>query len=141
MSRFTRRKFLGSSAAVPLGLGFTAGASAQSQSAAARADLVVTGANIITMDYDQPSAEAIAVRGSRILAIGSNEDVLQFVGPNTEKIDAAGMTMTPGFIDAHSHPLMADSATGSPSMPVAAPTASTLREPAIRAGSWLTISL
>ena len=95
MSKFTRRKFLGTSAALPLGLGATAAVCAQDEDLAGAADLVVTGANIITMEKGKPTAEAIAVRGSRILAIGSNEEVLRHANAGTTRVDAAGLTMTP----------------------------------------------
>ena len=76
MSRISRRKFLGSSAAVPLGLGFAAEASAQEigTPATGLATMIVTGANVYTMVWDNPKAEAIAVRGKRLLAVGSDED-------------------------------------------------------------------
>ena len=112
MSKFTRRKFLGSSAALPLGFGVATEVRAQDVEITGAADIVVTGASIITMEQGRPAAQAIAVRGSRILAVGANEEILQFAKAGTERVDASGMTMTPGFIDAHSHPLMAETATG-----------------------------
>ena len=72
MKQLTRRSFLGSSAAVPLGMGLPGSAFAQAELLGA-ATMIVTGANVITMDSDQTSAEALAVRGDRILAVGSNE--------------------------------------------------------------------
>jgi hypothetical protein len=112
MGGISRRKFLGSSAALPLGLGLAAGASAQSGSAAGSATLIVTGAKILTMDGDMPRAEAIAVLGDRILAVGTDEEILNFANAGTIRVDGRGMTVTPGFIDAHSHPLMAEAAVG-----------------------------
>ena len=56
------------------------------------------------MDETQPHAEALAVKGSRFVAVGRAEDILPIAGANTTVIDAEGMTVTPGFIDAHSHP-------------------------------------
>jgi len=50
--------------------------------------------------------------GDRILAVGSNDDVRSLATAGTERIDATGMTVTPGFIDAHSHPLFAEEAVG-----------------------------
>lgn len=112
MSRITRRKFLGSSAAVPLGLGFAAEASAQGTPATGMASIVVTGANIMTMIADDPKAEAIAVRGDRILAVGRNEEIMRLANASTRRIDGRGLTVTPGFIDSHSHPLFAEEAVG-----------------------------
>jgi hypothetical protein len=67
------------------------------------ADLIFTNAVILTMDFNQPVAEAIAIRGDRILAVGSTEEVLAFQGAATQVIDLAGRTVTPGFIDSHTH--------------------------------------
>ena len=111
MSRFTRRKFLGTSAAaVPLGL--AACAPAETSPSLGKADVIVTGGQLLTMDPNQPLAEAMAVSGSHILAVGSNDDILDLTGPKTKVIDATGMTVMPGFIDAHSHPLLAKEAIG-----------------------------
>ncbi len=60
------------------------------------------------MDPAIPSATAVAVKGQHILAVGSDDDVLGLKGPNTTVIEARGQTVTPGFIDAHSHPLLAE---------------------------------
>jgi len=76
------------------------------------ADAVVLGGRVLTMDDAQPVAEALAIRGDRILAVGSVDAVREFAGPDTLEIDAAGKTVTPGFIDAHSHPLGAREAVG-----------------------------
>ncbi|WP_439106177.1 amidohydrolase [Congregibacter sp.] len=75
-----------------------------------KADLIVTGGTFHTMDISTSNAEAMAVRGNRILAVGSIADINSLAGPNTRRIDARGLTVTPGFIDAHSHPLMANEA-------------------------------
>ena len=112
MSRISRRKFLGSSAAIPLGLGAASESSAQGTPATGMASMIVTGANIHTMAYDNPTAEAIAVRGDRLLAVGSNEDINRLTNASTRRIDGRGMTVTPGFIDSHSHPLFAEEAVG-----------------------------
>ena len=112
MSRISRRKFLGTSAALPLGFGLAAESSAQGYPATGMASMIVTGANILTMVHDDPKAEAIAVRGSRILAVGNNDDILRLANASTRRIDGRGMTLTPGFIDSHSHPLFAEEAVG-----------------------------
>lgn len=67
------------------------------------ADLIVRNARIHTVDGARPKAQALAVRGGRFLAVGSNEDVRAFAGPRTQDFDAKGMTVTPGFIDCHNH--------------------------------------
>lgn len=112
MSGISRRKFLGGSAALPLGLGFAKGATAQSGSLSGRATMIVTGAKVLTMDPNTPKAEAIAVLGDRILAVGTDEEILYYANAGTVRVDGRGMTVTPGFIDAHSHPLMAEAAVG-----------------------------
>ena len=112
MSRFSRRKFLGTSAALPLGLGLGGAAEAQTGRLTGSATMIVTGANILTMNPSEPRAEAIAIRGDRILAVGSNEEILFYANASTQRIDGRGLTVTPGFIDAHSHPLFAEEAIG-----------------------------
>ena len=68
------------------------------------ADLVVTSANVITVDDGNPSASALAVRDGRFVAVGSDAEVRSLIGPNTQIIDARGKTVVPGFVDAHMHP-------------------------------------
>jgi hypothetical protein len=68
------------------------------------ADLVVVNAQAITMDAGRPAAEALAVRDGRLVAVGSRADVEPLFGPRTQRIDVAGKTVVPGFIDAHAHP-------------------------------------
>lgn len=67
------------------------------------ADLIVTNARIWTGDSLQPWAQAVAVRGERIVAIGTRAAVNRHRGGMTRTIDAAGRLMTPGFIDNHTH--------------------------------------
>lgn len=70
------------------------------------ADYIFKNANIWTGALDKPNAEAMAIKGDAIIAIGSLEDVKKFVGENTETIDLDGNFITPGFIDSHVHLLM-----------------------------------
>jgi predicted amidohydrolase YtcJ len=67
------------------------------------ADLVLTNGNIVTVDGDNPNAEAIAVIGDRIDAVGSAEDIAAYIGDETEIIDLRGQTAIPGFIEGHGH--------------------------------------
>src|SRR5207249_1085593 len=67
-------------------------------------DLILFNGNILTVNDREPRAEAVAVRRDRFLAVGSNSDVLNLATAATSKIDLGGKTVTPGFIDAHSHP-------------------------------------
>jgi predicted amidohydrolase YtcJ len=65
--------------------------------------LVVHNARVWTGNPSQPRAEAIAVTGARVEAVGSNEDVRALIGAQTRVIDARGASLIPGFIDAHLH--------------------------------------
>jgi predicted amidohydrolase YtcJ len=67
------------------------------------ADLLITNANVRTMDLPRPRAEAIAVQGNRIAAVGSNEEIRRWRGERTRVIDAGGRLVLPGFNDAHVH--------------------------------------
>lgn len=67
------------------------------------ADLVLRNGNIVTVDDDNPSAQAIAVRDGHIVAVGSDADIEGYVGAGTEVIDLEGKTAIPGFIEGHAH--------------------------------------
>jgi predicted amidohydrolase YtcJ len=67
------------------------------------ADLVLTGAVVHTVNPRQPRAEAVAVRGRRIVAVGSAAEVRGRVGPATRVVDLGGATVVPGFDDSHAH--------------------------------------
>lgn len=70
------------------------------------ADIIVLNARLLTMDEAAPKAEAIAIAGNSILAIGSNDKIEALRGPETRVIDAAGGTVLPGFNEAHMHIFM-----------------------------------
>ena len=67
------------------------------------ADLVVTNANVRTMNGAQKQATSIAVLGGKIIAVGSDADTKPLIGPKTNVIDANGKLVIPGFNDAHVH--------------------------------------
>ena len=67
------------------------------------ADLVITNAKVWTVDKARPTAEAVAVIGDRIVAVGSSAEIEQWHGPATKVIDAHGRRVLPGFDDAHVH--------------------------------------
>lgn len=67
------------------------------------ADLIVINASIWTADVNRPHAEALAVRGDRIVFVGSNRGAEALAGPRTERMDAGGKTIIPGMVDAHAH--------------------------------------
>jgi predicted amidohydrolase YtcJ len=69
--------------------------------------LVLHGGRILTINAAAPAAEAIAVTGDRIVAVGASRDMLALAGPGTTRTDLGGRTVVPGFIDAHSHPASA----------------------------------
>ena len=79
--------------------------SAEAQPAGTRAFVVFYNGQILTMEPGMPQAEALAVRGERIIGLGSNEQVQRLAGPNAQHIDLDGRTLLPGFVDTHSHPL------------------------------------
>ena len=70
------------------------------------ADLVVTGTRVHTLDPQTPTAEAFAVTGGRIAAVGTADDIAALAGPRTEVLDAAaigGRAVVPGLADVHIH--------------------------------------
>jgi predicted amidohydrolase YtcJ len=67
------------------------------------ADLLVINARVWTVDPSKPEAEAVAVTGDRIAAVGARADIERLRGPKTRVIDAAGRFVMPGFDDAHIH--------------------------------------
>jgi predicted amidohydrolase YtcJ len=67
------------------------------------ADVVFKNGNIYTVSEARPKAEAVAVKGDRIVFVGSNSDAQKYVGANTRVIDLSGRTMVPGMTDAHQH--------------------------------------
>lgn len=72
----------------------------------AHADSIFCGGDIITVDERNPGAEALAVAGGRIAAVGAREEVFRSRGPDTRMIDLEGMTLMPGLIEPHSHPVI-----------------------------------
>ena len=108
MATYTRKEFLGLSAVLAGGAGASAlpvaAAQEPDRGESRQPDLAVVNARVYTVDDALPRAEAFAVRAGRFVAVGSTDDVRNLAGPDTDVIDAEGMTVTPGFIDAHSHP-------------------------------------
>jgi predicted amidohydrolase YtcJ len=110
MKRISRSQFLGLGAAMAgAGVAATSGLDALAQSPAPaaqpvlEADFVVVNARVFTIDAARPRAEAFAVKGGRFVAVGSNADVRNLASARTRVMDAAGATITPGFIDTHCH--------------------------------------
>ncbi|MDK3075737.1 amidohydrolase [Sedimentitalea sp. JM2-8] len=74
------------------------------------ADIVFTNANIHTMDEDNPTAQAVAISGNTISYVGDDAGIQSLIGDDTRVIDAQGHLMVPGFIESHSHLLVAAAA-------------------------------
>ena len=67
------------------------------------ADLIIINAKVWTVDKTNPNAQAVAVLGERIVAVGANADVQAWKGSTTKVVDAAGKLLLPGFNDSHVH--------------------------------------
>src|SRR5207244_1465729 len=66
-------------------------------------DLVLTGGKVFTADEARPWAQAVAIRGARIVAVGTNEAIASLAGPATRRIALGGRVVIPGINDAHDH--------------------------------------
>jgi predicted amidohydrolase YtcJ len=86
-------------AVVALIVGHATGALAQARTAT----LAITNAHVVTVDSTRPEAEAIAVNGDRIIAVGTNAEIRRFITPSTKVLDLQGMLVTPGIIEGHGH--------------------------------------
>lgn len=71
-----------------------------------QADYIFYGGDIITMDEKNPCAEALAVKGDIIQAVGKLEEVFTLAGPSTQVIYLNQQTLLPGFIEPHQHATM-----------------------------------
>lgn len=109
MSKMSRAEFLGLSgvlAGAALGCGGSADSEPQvtTSQSATEPDVVVVNARVYTIDDAQPRAEAFAIKEGKFIAVGSTGDITNLASRRTQVIDAAQMTVTPGFIDTHCHP-------------------------------------
>jgi predicted amidohydrolase YtcJ len=73
------------------------------QAASTPAERIIRGGPIVTVNAAQPAAEAVAIAGGKIVAVGSEADIMALKGPGTVVTDLAGKTLAPGFVDGHSH--------------------------------------
>src|SRR6187549_771002 len=90
----------------PLAIGVVVGVACVSMHVRAQqpaADLILSNGKIITVDAQFSIAQAVAVRGDRIVAVGTNADIARMAGPGTRRIDLRGKTVVPGMIDNHAH--------------------------------------
>lgn len=76
---------------------------AAEEPAIAKADLALLGGKVITLDPQQTAATAIAIRGGKIVAVGTNDAIRDHIGPATKTIDLQGRLTIPGFIEGHGH--------------------------------------
>lgn len=104
-AEMTRRNFLGVAAgAAATALTACAGSGQEpAPEVEDPADLVLKNAAVYTIDDDWTVASAVAVKGDAIMAVGSDEDMDAFVGPDTEVMDLNGKMVTPGFMNGHDH--------------------------------------
>ena len=70
-------------------------------------DLILTNGKVITVDERFTIAQAVAIKGDRVVAVGANQEIAQLAGPNTRRIDLMGRAVIPGLIDNHMHLLRA----------------------------------
>jgi predicted amidohydrolase YtcJ len=68
-----------------------------------KADTIMTDGNVISIDHSNNVYQAIAIKGSKILALGSNKEIEQYIDHNSSVLDLEGRTITPGFVDSHNH--------------------------------------
>ncbi|MCE5272964.1 amidohydrolase [bacterium] len=81
------------------------------------ADAVYYNGRVVTLDSVSTLAGAIAVRGGRIMAVGTDPEILRLAGPQTRKVDLGGRTVLPGLIEAHAHPESASTSELADSVP------------------------
>ncbi len=111
-ARNSRREFVSLAGATLAAAGAPPVARAAAQAAAARdvrdvrdAELVVVNARVYTVDDRVPRAAAFAVAAGRFLAVGTSAEIGTLAGKGTRTLDAEGLTVVPGFIDCHNHPV------------------------------------
>ncbi|MGF7148278.1 hypothetical protein FHS96_001906 [Sphingomonas zeicaulis] len=97
MTSFTRRQALAGAASTAL---LT---STESFAMTPPADILITNAKITTLDRENPVAQAVAIRGGKFLAVGSEQEARAALGANARLIDAGGRRLIPGLIDSHIH--------------------------------------
>ncbi|KAB2769154.1 amidohydrolase [Brucella anthropi] len=96
-------KYLGAAAATSAFACSSPGMAFAQEAAAPAGDIVFKGGTILTMNDKAPRAEAIAVRGNKILAVGKLDDVQSAIGSGAQVVDLQGRTLMPGLIDPHMH--------------------------------------
>lgn len=98
-----RSLFVWCVACVLTGVALVAAGRAATEAQPVAADIVLVNGAVLTVDANDSVAEAVAIAGGRIAAVGSNAEIRSRVSPATEVIDLAGRAVTPGLLDAHAH--------------------------------------
>ncbi|MCH4541996.1 amidohydrolase [Ochrobactrum sp. A-1] len=96
-------KYLGAAAATSAFACSSPGMAFAQQAAAPAVDIIFKGGTILTMNDKAPRAEAIAIRGNKILAVGKLDDVQSAIASGAQVVDLQGRTLMPGLIDPHMH--------------------------------------
>jgi len=81
----------------------TMGFQSRSNNQQASPTLIILNASVHTMNAAQPTAQALAINGNRIVAVGANNEIQRLAGESTRVIDSRGQLVLPGFNDAHVH--------------------------------------
>lgn len=82
---------------------FLVSCTTQTANEVGQADLVLLDGTVYTVDESNPKAEAVAVVGNRIVAVGSTPEINRWIGDSTQVLDLNGLTVTPGIIESHGH--------------------------------------
>ena len=98
-----RARLNGVSCCCLLLVAFTGNCAVQAQGAVAPADVIVMNAHVYTVNAKRPWAEAIAIRGDRIVAVGADKEIATYRGKTTKVVDAGKRMVLPGFTDCHIH--------------------------------------
>lgn len=85
------------------GLWFTTPVTTQSQLPTSPATMVLRNGRVVTADDTRPTAQAIAINGDTIVALGTNAEIQRYIGPATQVIDLNGQMAMPGFVEGHGH--------------------------------------
>lgn len=88
---------------VLLGVAAGGGCAAAQNASAGKADLLLVHGHVLTEDAGDSTAQAVAILGERIVAVGTDARIMAMAGPSTRVIDLHGRTATPGLIDSHAH--------------------------------------
>ena len=83
------------------------------RAAAADGEIILYHAHVFTADTGHPYADAVAIRGDRIVAVGTLTSVATAVSPSARRVDLQGKFLMPGMIDAHAHPIAGGEVLGS----------------------------